>query len=100
MTAPLNKRGTRAAPRVGTLLQAEDLIPDLMRCSTAVRTHTTALLVAKACAYTGKIKRSRNLYLADPQDYVAVLRQVDEKFVRVLVVGHNPGNVWRPKELG
>jgi len=88
---PLNKRGKQTAPRMGTLLEAEDLIPDLIICSTAVRTHTTAVLVAKACAYTGKIKKTRKLYLADPQDYVEVLRQVDDNYAFVLVVGHNPG---------
>jgi phosphohistidine phosphatase len=88
---PLNKRGKRTAPLIGALLQDEGLIPDLILCSSAVRTHDTALLVAKACAYKGKIEQTRELYLADPHTYVEVLRQVAEKHTRVLVVGHNPG---------
>jgi phosphohistidine phosphatase len=88
---PLNKRGKRTAPLIGALLQDEDLIPDLILCSSAVRAHTTALLVVKACAYAGEIKQTRKLYLAEPQTYVEVLRQVAEKHARVLVVGHNPG---------
>ena len=87
----LNERGKRTAPLMGVLLQDEDLIPDLILCSSAVRAHITALLVAKACAYMGEIKKTRKLYLAEPQDYIEVLRQVDEKHARVLVVGHNPG---------
>ena len=88
---PLNKRGKRTAPHMGALLQDEGLIPDLILCSSAVRAHTTALLVAKACAYAGEIKQTRQLYLAEPQDYVEILCQVAEKHTRVLVVGHNPG---------
>jgi phosphohistidine phosphatase len=88
---PLNKRGKRTAPRMGELLKDEDLIPDLIVCSSAVRAHHTALLVAKACGYVGKIKKTRELYLAEPQAYVEALRQVAEKHARVLVVGHNPG---------
>jgi phosphohistidine phosphatase len=88
---PLNKRGKRTAPLMGALLQDEDLIPDLILCSSAVRAHTTALFVAKACAYAGEIKRTRKLYLAGPQAYIEVLRQMAEKHARVLVVGHNPG---------
>jgi phosphohistidine phosphatase len=88
---PLNQRGKRTAPLMGELLQDEDLIPDLILCSSAVRAHTTALLVAKSCAYAGEIKRIRKLYLAEPKTYVDVLRQVAEVHVRVLVVGHNPG---------
>jgi len=88
---PLNKRGKQTAPLTGALLQDEDLIPDLILCSSAVRAHTTALLVAKACSYIGEIKQTRKLYLAEPQAYVDVLRQVAEQHERVLVVGHNPG---------
>ena len=88
---PLNKSGKRTAPLMGALLQDEDLIPDLILCSSAVRTHNTALLVAKACTYSGEIKQTRKLYLAEPQAYIEVLRQMAEKHARVLVVGHNPG---------
>ena len=88
---PLNKRGKRTAPHMGALLQDEDLIPDLILCSSAARTHHTALIVAKACTYVGEIKQTRKLYLAEPEDYIEVLRQVAEKHARVLVVGHNPG---------
>jgi phosphohistidine phosphatase len=88
---PLNKRGKRTAPRMGELLKDEDLIPDFILCSSAVRTHMTALLVAKACTYRGEIKQTRKLYLAEPQAYVEVLREVVEIHARVLVVGHNPG---------
>jgi len=88
---PLNKRGKSAAPLMGKLLQDQDLIPDLILCSSAVRTHKTALLVAEACTYSGDIKQTRELYQADPQDYVDILRHVADKHTRVLVVGHNPG---------
>ena len=76
---------------MGALLQNEDLIPDLILCSSAIRTHKTALLVAEACTDIRDIKQTRELYQADPQDYVDVLRHVADKHTRVLVVGHNPG---------
>jgi len=88
---PLNKRGKRTAPLMGALLQDENLIPDLILCSSAVRTHITALLVAKTCTFTGEIKQTRKLYLGEPQAYVEVLRRVADEHARVLVVGHNPG---------
>jgi phosphohistidine phosphatase len=88
---PLNKRGKRTAPLMGELLQDEDLIPDLILCSSAVRANTTVLLVAKACNYPGEIRQTRELYLAEPQAYIEVLSQVAEKHACLLVVGHNPG---------
>ena len=88
---PLNQRGRRTAPRIGEFLQAEDLVPDLILCSTAVRAHTTALLVAEACAYGGEIKQLRSLYLAGLPAYVEAVRQVSDEHSCLLVVGHNPG---------
>jgi phosphohistidine phosphatase len=88
---PLNQRGRRTAPRIGEFLQAEDLVPDLILCSSAVRAHTTALLVAEACSYGGEIKQLRALYLAGPQAYVEVVRQAADEHRCLLVVGHNPG---------
>jgi phosphohistidine phosphatase len=88
---PLNKRGDQAAPVMGALLQEEDLIPDLILCSSAVRAYTTAILVAKACAYQGEIRKTRQLYLAEPEAYIEVLHQMAGEHARVLMVGHNPG---------
>jgi phosphohistidine phosphatase len=88
---PLNKRGRRTAPLIGEYLQAEGLLPDLILCSSAVRAHETALLVAEACSYRGEIRQNRALYLAEPQAYVEALRQVADEHERLLVVGHNPG---------
>lgn len=88
---PLNKRGREAAPRLGALLMARDLVPDLLLCSTALRAQATAGLVAAACGYTGEIRPASQLYLAGPEVYLNVLRGVADQHSRVLVVGHNPG---------
>jgi phosphohistidine phosphatase len=88
---PLKKRGRRAAPRMGKLLLAENLVPDKMLCSTAVRTVETARLVAEACGYHGPIQSLRELYLAAPESYVDALQQIGEAPGRVLLIGHNPG---------
>ena len=58
----LNKRGKNDAPRMGKLLKDENLIPDLIMSSTAVRAKKTAELVAKACKYKGKIVLNHSLY--------------------------------------
>ncbi|HJS20115.1 MAG TPA: histidine phosphatase family protein [Anaerolineales bacterium] len=96
---PLNKRGKQTAPRMGALLREEDLVPDLILCSSAMRAHKTALLAAEACSYTGEIQQTRQLYHAEPQDFIEVLRQAAEENIRVLVVGHNPGLEMLVEEL-
>ena len=88
---PLNKRGRRDAPRMGELIEAEDLVPDLILSSTALRARQTAVLVADACGYQGEIMLEPDLYHAAPADYARTLSQAGGDAECVMVVGHNPG---------
>ena len=87
---PLNKRGKNDAPRMGKLLKEEDLIPDLIMSSTAVRAKKTAELVAKACKYKGKIVPNHFLYGAEPTAILKILEGLSDKQMAVLIVGHSP----------
>ena len=88
---PLNNRGRRDAPRIGELLRAEELLPDLILTSTAVRAHTTARLVVEASGFEGSIESLRSLYHGAPEDFIRALRALPDTYDRVLVVAHNPG---------
>ena len=96
---PLNKRGQRDAPRMGKLLADENLVPDLIITSSAERALTTVELVALSSGYEQEITVMRQLYHADPEDYLAVLREKGEPYERVMVVGHNPGMEALVEEL-
>ncbi|MBN1875798.1 MAG: histidine phosphatase family protein [Anaerolineae bacterium] len=88
---PLKKRGERDAVKIGDLLRQRDLVPDLILCSTAKRTRSTADLVAETCGYEGHIKLQSCLYGAEPEDYVQALASLESPYRRVMVIGHNPG---------
>ncbi len=88
---PLNGRGERDAPRMGRLLRDEDLLPDLILTSTAVRARSTARLVAEAGGYDGPIEQTRDFYLADASAFLDALRALSDDYSRVLLVAHNPG---------
>lgn len=87
----LSPRGKRDAPRMGKHLRAKQLVPDLIICSTAKRARKTAKLVAEACGYEGEIRLEEDLYLAEADAYLDVLREAPEECQSVMVVGHNPG---------
>ncbi len=87
----LNKRGKEAAPRMGTLLADEDLVPDLIVSSTAKRARSTAKRVAEAAGFEGEITQERALYLASTTGILDVIASVPDTVQRLLVVGHNPG---------
>lgn len=88
---PLNNRGKADAPRMGRLLRDEGLTPDLIISSSAKRALATAEAAALAADYEDELKVTRDFYHASPEDYLAVLRQLDDAYERVLIVGHNPG---------
>lgn len=88
---PLNARGRKAAPRVGNLLVAADLRPDLLLCSTAVRAMETAALVAEAAELHMKTEFVDELYLASAHTILDTVTTRGGDAQRVLTVGHNPG---------
>ncbi len=88
---PLNKRGKRDAPNMGRLIRTEGLVPGLILSSTAKRARRTAEAVAEYSGYEHEIRFTRDLYHADPEDYLYLLRNLSDEFDSVMVVGHNPG---------
>jgi phosphohistidine phosphatase len=88
---PLNRRGKRDAPRMGKTLKERKLVPDLVISSSAKRAMDTASAVAKHSGYKGRRIKFESLYAAEPAAYLAVLRELDDNYRRVLIVGHNPG---------
>ncbi|MBP6015466.1 MAG: histidine phosphatase family protein [Candidatus Promineofilum sp.] len=88
---PLNDRGRHDAPRMGWLLRQEDLVPDMIITSSAKRAASTAELVAEAASFEGELRYTNNLYLAEPEAYIALARRVDEAVNTLMLVGHNPG---------
>lgn len=88
---PLAKRGARDAPLLGRLINHEGARPDLVLCSTAVRTRATLTLVlSELDGPPPAIEYDDALYLAEPDRLLERLARV-ENAQTVLIVGHNPG---------
>lgn len=88
---PLNKRGRYDAQKMGRLIRNKKLKPKLIICSSAKRARETVELITQACGYRQEIRFSEALYAAGPEGYVKLLRELDDAYDRVMVVGHNPG---------
>ena len=88
---PLNKRGKRDASLLGSVIKNENLLPEFVISSDAKRASSTAKMVAKAAGYKGEIGFNKSLYEARPMVYIDVLHDLSNEYVRVLIVGHNPG---------
>jgi phosphohistidine phosphatase len=93
-TRPLADRGERDSRRMGERLRLRQrhAHPDLILASPAVRTRQTAAIVATTLAYPHEnIALDESLYLADPDEIMAVIALQAPTIACLLVVGHNPG---------
>lgn len=89
---PLNARGRRDAPRMGRWLHFNGLVPDVICCSSAVRTRETLGLVATELNVShADIHYLGNLYHADEGEIASVVDDHLPTDGRMMVVGHNPG---------
>ena len=89
---PLAKRGKQDALKIGEWLRAQDLVPDRIVTSPALRAANTATRLVKALDLDpASIVEEAQLYLAAPEKILEVLREQPDSAKRVLFVGHNPG---------
>lgn len=86
----LNKRGQKAIPTMADALKEKQIIPDLILCSAAKRTKLTAKGLAKLIDYRGEIKYTNTLYMAEPEEVLSLIQNMNDKYDTVFIVGHNP----------
>ena len=88
---PLADRGRKDAPMMGKRLAKRDVKPDLLVSSPALRALTTAQLMADEIGYARKkIVVDDRLYGSSADGLLAVVRALDKRVDRVMLVGHNP----------
>ena len=88
---PLNDRGKAAAPFMGELIAARDLIPDEIVSSPAKRAVQTATLFKDSGGFEVPIRLDERIYEAGPQTLKHVVSEFREELDVVMMVGHNPG---------
>jgi phosphohistidine phosphatase len=89
---PLSDRGLKAAPKMGAAMRDRKLRPDLILCSSSVRTRQTLALAApEAWDNPPKVRYLKKLYEASAETLFQSLRQLPDDVGHVMIVGHNPG---------
>jgi len=88
---PLSARGRRDAEAIGRWLTERSLRPDLVLCSTAVRTKQTWEYAMAGGASAGEVQYRREVYHAWVPELLALIREVPDEIHTLLVLGHAPG---------
>lgn len=87
---PLNGRGRRSATAIGNWLATNDLVPECVLCSDAVRTRETWRFISAEFDSAPQADWLSSLYHATPETVLAVLNSLGSEST-VLLLGHNPG---------
>lgn len=88
---PLADRGRTDAPVAGRRFAVQGIAPDLVLCSTAVRTRETWKLVVHELPHRPRTVYEERLYDASLGDLLALLQETPDEIGSLLLVGHNPG---------
>jgi phosphohistidine phosphatase len=89
---PLNKRGKKAAPKMGKRMKKKCVRPDAIVTSDARRALDTADLLVHAMGLPSEVIRlNPELYHAPPDGILDIVHHFPDEWNQVMVVGHNPG---------
>jgi len=86
---PLDNRGHHDALPMAARLKNAGHIPQRIITSSAVRAKTTAQYFSDVFGI--QVEESRDLYHGQADDYLDIIKSLDEKIECIALFGHNPG---------
>jgi len=87
----LTERGHRNAETMGAYIKNLTGTPDLIITSDATRARQTAEIVASAVDFADPLTVEPQIYAADLDTLLDVVRRIPDEVQTAIIVGHNPG---------
>ncbi len=87
----LSERGKRDIPLMANELHKKNIKPDLIISSSSNRTKLTVQGLLKELDYSIKTIYDDELYLATPNTILSIIKNTNDKYKSIFIVGHNPG---------
>lgn len=88
---PLNERGKKDAPLMAKFLAKQDIKPQQVLSSTAVRAVETARAHLKSGLITkNELEFAKELYQFDGSTYPELIKKLPNHLDTVMLIGHNP----------
>ncbi|HEY5981426.1 MAG TPA: histidine phosphatase family protein [Microlunatus sp.] len=97
---PLDSRGVRDARAAGRLLAGQNWRPDLVLCSTAVRTRETWQHAVDAGADAAEVRFVDAIYEASAVGLLGLVQATEEVVGSLMLIGHGPGLPGLAEGLG
>ena len=87
---PLAPRGARAAARMRDHIDAEGIRPELVLCSSALRTRETLARILPGLGPELTVRIESSIYSFEADELLDRLRAIPADIGSVMLVGHNP----------
>ncbi len=87
---PLAKRGRRASKTIARHLRRESVTPELVLCSSAIRTLETLERIDPELE-GAKVRIETRIYEASAGELLALMRELADDVGSAMLIGHNPG---------
>ena len=87
----LAPRGLRDSMGVGSWMAAQEMTPDQVLVSSAIRTQQTFERWRVGAQWPGSAETDAGLYLASAEEICSRIAVLDDAHESVLIIGHNPG---------
>jgi phosphohistidine phosphatase len=88
---PLNDRGREAAPRMGSFMAKNGIVPELVICSPSVRTRQTLELVLPHLSPSPNVVYDDTVYHGSAATMLKRIRAVEANTGHIMIVAHDPG---------
>ncbi len=87
---PIGSRGKRSAKELAGFLRSKEIQADMVFVSDSKRTLQTFKSIQKRHTISQKIIVSNEVYLADKEALLEIIKKIDELKNSALILGHNP----------
>lgn len=87
----LTERGADELRSLGIEMKQKGFLPELVYCSTSVRTRQTAGIFLEQVGYNGPVTYLEEIYEAPVNTLFNIVTNTEAKFRVILLIGHNPG---------
>lgn len=87
----LSDRGRQSCETIADTLRLESMRPDIILCSTAVRTRETLEYISHVWSDMPTVSFHEAIYEAHPRNIRAVITEQSARYNDIMVIGHNPG---------
>ncbi len=88
---PINRRGIKDCTAIGEYLKQNNLKPDVILSSDAMRTTMTIKNVLREAGYDIDVDFRKRLYLATPGEMLKEIATINDASQSAMIVCHNPG---------